>query len=175
MPRHRFERSDTTARIVNYLASHEKGSEISYRELSKVAQISITPRSAKLISARFILERDHNAIWICVRPKVGLRRLNDQEIADRLPKWWLFGARNKLRRGGDQADVVEIGALDINQQARFSIDCIQRELAFESLSKATRRRMERIARGTSNDLPQFSVLEWAISLMPRKKPDQQHE
>jgi hypothetical protein len=80
------------------------------------------------------------------------------------------GARRKLDRGGDQIDVVETQNLDIDQQARFSIDCIQRELAFNSLSRATRQRMEKVARGSSNDLPSFNVLEWAISLTPRKQP-----
>jgi hypothetical protein len=74
-----------------------------------------------------------------------------------------------LKRGGHQSEIVELDALDINEQARFSVDCIQRELAFESLSKATRRKMERTARGTSNDLPAFTAIEWAISLSPRRK------
>jgi hypothetical protein len=80
-----------------------------------------------------------------------------------------LGDRRKLRRGGDQAEVVQVEHLDIDQQSRFAIDCVQRELAFESLSKPTRKRMEKVARGTSNDLPSFNILEWAISLMPRQK------
>jgi len=166
----RFKRSELTDAIVRYLAAHAKGEQVGYDELSRHIGRKITALSHHLIYARRILERDHNAIWICVAPGVGVRRLNDAEIAERLSKWWLFGARNKLKRGGSQGEVVEVGALDIDQQSRFAIDSIQRELALESLSKPMRRRMERIARGSSNDLPSFNVLEWAISLMPRKKP-----
>jgi hypothetical protein len=165
-----FERSEITTRLVDYLRSHDKGSHIPYRELTPLVGQAINAKSTNLTSARKILERDHNAIWVCVVPHVGIRRLNDAEIADRLRVWWMRGARRKLDRGGDQIDVVETQNLDIDQQARFSIDCIQRELAFNSLSRATRQRMEKVARGSSNDLPSFNVLEWAISLTPRKQP-----
>jgi hypothetical protein len=95
--------------------------------------------------------------------------LNDAEIAERLPNWWLNGARNKLKRGGKQADVVEMRELDIDEQARFAVDCIQKELSLEALSKATRKKMEKVARGTSNDLPSFTAVEWAISLTAKPK------
>jgi hypothetical protein len=165
-----FELSEETSRLVAYLRSLEKGQLINYRELAKLVGIDLHSGHHKLTYARFILQRDHNAVWICVKPRVGIKRLTDVEIAERLPSWWLNGARNKLTRGGNQADVVDIKALDIDEQARFSVDCIQRELALESLSKAMRRKMEHVARGTSNDLPSFNVIEWAISLSPRIKP-----
>ena len=162
-----FQLSAETERLVAYLRSLEKGQEVTYSELSRLIGMNVHPAHPKLIYARFMLQRDHNAIWIAVKPRVGLRRLTDVEIAERLPKWWLDGARNKLKRGGDQAEVVELNQLDIDKQARFSVDCIQRELAFESLSKAMRRKMEHVSRGTSNDLPSFNVIEWAISLSPK--------
>jgi hypothetical protein len=162
-----FKRSETTDQLVRYLASQDKGSEINYRELSQIVKMTVRSRTTQLTSARKILERDHNQIWVCIAPNVAVRRLTDPEIADRLPRWWLNGARRKLKRGGDQSEAVDLQQLDVNQQARFGIDNIQRELAFESLSKATRKRMEHIARGSSNDLPKFNILEWAISLMPR--------
>jgi len=164
-----FERSEETEAMVNYLRLLEKNEIVSYSKLSQVAGIKIAPNTPKLIYARFVLERDHNAVWICVRPRVGIRRLNDMEIAERLPRFWLNGARNKLNRGGHQADVVELRELDIDQQARFAVDSIQRELAFDALSKATRKKMEKVARGTSNDLPSFTAIEWAISLSPKAK------
>jgi hypothetical protein len=166
----RFERTEVTDKLVKYLQPHDKGSRLIYKELSELVGQTINSHSTHLTSARKILERDHNAVWVCVTPKVGIRRLNDAEIAERLRIWWMRGARKKLSRGGDQVDVVEMNKLDIEQQSRFSVDCIQRELAFESLSKATRQRMEKVARGTSNDLPSFNILEWAISLTPRKTP-----
>jgi hypothetical protein len=104
-----------------------------------------------------------------VRPKVGVKRLTDAEIQERLPRWWLNGARNKLKKGGDEADVVETNALSIDQQAKFSVDCIQRTLAFDALSRTTRNRLERVARGSSNDLPAFNALEWALALNPRRR------
>ena len=159
-----FKRSEETRRLVEYLRAHEKNAEVSYDELSRVADVTIQPSSPKLISARAILQRDHNAVWVCVRPKVGVRRLNDVEIAERLRPWWMRGARNKLRRAGKEIDVVDTRELDINQLARFGVDCVQRELAFNSLSRATRNRMERVARGTANDLPAFNIVEWAINL-----------
>lgn len=164
-----FKLSEETARIERFLSILNKGDEVTYDKLSEVAGVSISSRSGKLTSARKRLETHHNQIWICVQPHVGLRRLNDAEIAERLPRWWLKGARAKLKRGGEQAEVVNTHQLDIDQQARFSIDSIQRQLAIESLSKATRNRMERVARGSSNDLPSFNVLEWAISLTPPRQ------
>jgi hypothetical protein len=163
-----FELSEETAQLVRYLQAFEKGTLVTYKDLKQILA-KIEPRNGKLRYARYILERDHNAVWIAIKPRVGIRRLTDPEIASRLPEWWLNGARNKLKRGGHQSEIVELDALDINEQARFSVDCIQRELAFESLSKATRRKMERTARGTSNDLPAFTAIEWAISLSPRRK------
>lgn len=163
-----FELSQETAQIVNYLRTIEKGMQVTYVELSRLIGRKMTPQ--KTAYARFMLQRDTNAVWICVRPGVGLRRLTDVEIAERLPTWWLNGARAKLNRGGKQADVVDPRQLDITQQTRFGVDCIQRELAFDSLSKAMRSKMERVARGTSNDLPSFNVLEWAISLTAKPRP-----
>jgi hypothetical protein len=164
-----FELSEETAQIVRYLREQEKGAVITYDDLSTRVGLALRSNHPRVIYARLMLERDHNQVWICVRPKIGLRRLNDVEIAERLPGFWLNGARSKLTRGSKQADVVEMTALDIDQQTRFSVDCIQRELASESLSKATRRRMEKVARGTSNDLPAFTAVEWAISLSPKLK------
>ena len=162
-----FELSEETKALVNYLRSLEKGLTVNYSELSKLTGMRVTSNSPKVRYARFILQRDHSAVWIAIKPGVGLRRLNDAEIAERLPTWWMNGARSKLKRGGDQAEVVDLKQLDIDQQTRFSIDCIQRELALDSLSKATRRKMEKTARGTSNDLPSFNIVEWAISLSAR--------
>jgi hypothetical protein len=161
-----FELSNESESMIRYLRAIDKGNTITYGELSKLVGKQIN--AAKTSYVRFVLQRDANQVWTCVRPNIGLKRLNDAEIAERLPNWWLNGARNKLSRGGDQADVVELRELDIDQQARFSVDCIQRELAIEALSKATRRKMEKTARGTSNDLPSFTAVEWAISLSPKK-------
>lgn len=165
----RFELSDQTAAMVNYLREHAKGAIVTYRELGDIAKMKIIPSTPRLTSARNILQRDHAQVWACVRPGIGVKRLNDVEIAEALPRWWMNGARNKLRRGGDQAEVVELTSLDLDQQAKFAVDCIQRELSLESLSKATRRKMEKLARGTSNDLPAFTAVEWAISLSPKGK------
>jgi hypothetical protein len=166
MPRP-FELSTESAQLINYLRALEKGMMVSYDELSRLVGKKVD--AAKTSYVRFVLQRDSNAVWVCVKPGVGLRRLNDAEIAERLPNWWLNGARNKLRRGGKQADVVEMRELDIDEQARFAVDCIQKELSLEALSKATRKKMEKVARGTSNDLPSFTAVEWAISLTAKPK------
>ena len=165
----RFELSKKTDAIVRYLKEMAKGITVTYSDISKGLGFKIVSNSGPLLYARKVLERDHNAVWICVKPKIGLKRLNDAEIAERLPAWWLNGARNKLKRGGAQTDVVEIHELDIDQQARFAVDSIQAELAREALSKATRRKMEKVSRGTSNDLPAFTAVEWAISLTKKNK------
>lgn len=163
-----FELSDETAAIVRYLQSHEKGSFISYPDLGKAIGIKhISASTPKLIYARKLLEKHHNAVWDCVKPNVGIRRLNDLEIAERLPQFWLNGARNKISRGNDQVDVVDIKQLDIEQKVRFSVHSIQAQLAFDALSKATTKKIAKSARGTSNDLPSFNAIEWAISLSPR--------
>jgi len=168
--KHLFERSAETSRIVHYLRSMEKNAQVTYQELSAHVGILVMARSPKMIHALRILQRDHNAIWVCVAPNVGVRRLNDVEIAERLQPWWMRGARNKLRRAGKEIEVVDTQKLDLDQLAKFGVDCMQRELAFTSLSKATARRMERIARGNSNDLPSFNIVEWAINLSPRRAP-----
>lgn len=168
--KHLFERSAETARIVHYLRAMEKNAQVTYQELSAHVGILVMARTPKLIHARRILQRDHNAVWVCVSPGVGLRRLNDVEIAERLQPWWMRGARNKLKRAGREIEVVDTAALNIDQLAKFGVDCMQRELAYSSLSKATARRMERVARGNSNDLPAFNIVEWAINLSPRKDP-----
>jgi len=164
----RFQVSELTQRIVNCLRLHDKNTLLTYVELSSMIGVDITPSNGKLSHARTILQRDHAQVWICIRPRAGIKRLNDAEIAERLPGWFLNGARRKLHRGGKQADVVELGQLNIDQQSRFAVDSIQRQLASEALSRSTRRRMERAARGTSNDLPSFTAVEWAISLSPRR-------
>lgn len=162
-----FTLSDQTARLVNYLKMLEKGTLVPYGDLSNLIGQRVDARFHKLIYACKMLQRDHNAVWVAVRPGVGIRRFTDIEIAERLPSFWLNGARSKLSRGGHQAEVVELRELDIDQQTRFSVDCIQRELAIDALSKTMRRKMERVARGTSNDLPAFTAVEWAISLSPK--------
>ena len=164
-----IQRSETTDRIVRYLMSLEKDSMVSYDELSRHVGVKVTPNASKLISARRILQRDHNAVWLCVRPGVGVRRLTDQEIAERQRKWFLPGARNKLRRGSHQADVVNVQSLNIDEQARFATDSIIREMALETLSRANRNRVERVARGSSNELPMFNAVEWMLTLSPRSR------
>jgi hypothetical protein len=169
MPQKAFELSTETAALVNYLKLLEKGAVVPYADLARLIHHRVDARFGKLISARRILQRDHNQVWICIRPGVGLKRLTDLGIAERLPEFWLNGAKSKLKRGGSQAEVVEMRELDVDQQTRFGVDSIQRELAFDALSKATRRKMEKVARGTSNDLPAFTAVEWAISLSPKNR------
>lgn len=164
-----FQRSPQTEALVHYLASCAKGDQVDYAKLSEIAGATIDSRSGKLISARRILENTHNQIWVAVKPFVGVRRLDDAGIADRMRDWWLRGARRKVQRGTDQADVVETNKLDLRQQVRFSVACIQANLAQDALSKATQHRVEKVAQGNSNDLPSFNVIEWAITLSPSRK------
>ena len=160
-----FEMKERTRKLVAYLRDVEKGTDITYRELTRHIG---EPVDAKLCNgARVILLRDLAAVFAAI-PKIGLRRLTDLETAELLPSFYLKGARNKLKRGGARADVVDIRQLDIDQQVAFSVSCIQRELAMESLSRTTRKKMEKVARGTSNDLPAFTAVEWAISLSAPK-------
>jgi hypothetical protein len=162
----RFELSERTKKLISLLRFIEKGSEVTYVDLS--AQVGTAINAKNTVYARHILQRDHAAVFVCL-PTLGLRRLTDLEIAERLPGFWLNGARSKLTRGGAQADVVDMHHLDAGQQVSFSVNSIQRELAQEALSKATRRKMEKVARGTSNDMPAFTAVEWAISLSPKNR------
>jgi hypothetical protein len=164
-----FRRSELTDSIVRYLREQPKETRVLYDELSRHTNATIDSRSAALIYARKILERDHNQVWTCVRPRIGLVRANDTQIADRQRDWWLAGARRKIVRGSREADVVDTKLLDIAVQARFATDCIQRELVEQSLSRATRNRLEKVARGTGNDLPAFNAVEWAITLSPKRR------
>jgi hypothetical protein len=164
-----FQQSDETAALVRYLAQHEKGTMVRYAELSRVAKIKIESTTPRLRTARHILVERHAQVWDCVRPNVGLRRLDDREVAELIKPRFIGGARRKLKRGGSHADVVEVERLDKEEQARFALDCIQRELGLSALSKATATRIGKMARGSSNDLPAFNVVEWAISLTPKGK------
>jgi hypothetical protein len=163
-----FQLTELTGALVRYLGQFEKGTRLTYKELSKAVGEKIDSNDHHLISARRILERDHNAVWGCVLPRIGIHRLDDAEIAMRQRDWYLFGARNKLRDGAKQADVVDLERLNLTEQARFATDAIIRELARDALSKATERRIEKVARGTSNDLPSFNAIEWMITLSPRR-------
>jgi hypothetical protein len=165
-----FQRSEVTSALVRYLSQHDKGSRVSYRELSDAAGMPIKASTPYLISARRILQVEHAQIWVCIRPGLCLMRLNDAEIAERQRKWFLPGARNKLTNGARQAEVVELSELNMTEQARFAVDSIVREIAHESLSRATARKIERVARGTSNDHPSISAIEWMISLSPPRAP-----
>jgi len=158
----RFQRSETTSRIIAYLSSLGKGTIVPYDELSRIVGEPIDSRTSKLVTAMRVLKRDHAAVWRRVRPHLGVRRLTDVEIAEDLPRFWLAGARRKLTRGGDEAEVVETTALSINQQARFGVDNLQRELAEEALSRSVRTRL--VSRGTSNDLPTFNIMDLAVAL-----------
>jgi hypothetical protein len=164
----RFVRSEITTQLVAYLAAFDKGSHVDYGKLSERAATPISARSGHLRSARHILQHEHNQVWDAVAPGVGVYRLNDAQIAAHLARWWIPGARRKLRRGGDQASIVRLDQLTVDQQARLATDTIQVELASQALSKATANRLNKVARGTSNDLPSFNAIEWAITLMPRR-------
>jgi hypothetical protein len=163
-----FERSQLTERLVKVLQGFEKNQEVTYQELSRLAKAEINARTPKLRSARFILERDHSQVWLAVAPGVGLRRADDAEIAGRLRSWWIAGARRKLDRGGQQSGAVELTALNKEEQTRFGVDNLQRELAFRALGLPSRRQLEKVATGSSNDMPSLTAAEWAISLMPKK-------
>ena len=160
----KFELSELPRKLVGLLRYLDKGVEITYTDLSR--QIGESVNAKNSIYPRYILQRDHAIVFVCIK-NVGLKRLTDLEIAERLPAFWLAGARNKLTRGGAQADVVDISKLDKDQTVAFSVSSVQRELAAEALSRATKRKMEKVARGSSNDLPSFTIAEWAISLSPK--------
>jgi len=163
-----FERSKLTQRLVDALRAFEKGQQITYEELSKLVKAEVDARTPKLRSARFILERDHAQVWLAVPPGIGLRRADDPEIATRLRSWWIAGARRKLDRGGEQSGTVDVTLLNKEEQARFGVDSLQRELAFRALGIPSRRQLEKVASGSSNDMPALTAVEWAISLMPKK-------
>jgi len=159
-----FERSEVTSKLVRFLSSFDKGTKITYGELSTSVDASITASSHLLRSARSILQNEHNQVWVPMRG-IGIYRLNDVEIAERQRRWWLPGARRKLVRGRNQVATVDAQHLTIDEQARMATANIQTELALQALAKATTTRVGKIARGTSNDLPSFNALEWSINLM----------
>jgi hypothetical protein len=165
----RFVRSEITQRIINYLHPHDKGTLINYQELSRAIEAPIRSTDPKLRSAMEILRKEFNQIWSCVRPKIGVRRYRDPEIVERIDGFHMKGAKRKIKRGDKNADVVEIKQLDPSQLRHFASNAIQRELVLEALSRQTYRKIERVSRGTSNDLPTFSAVEWAINLTRKNK------
>lgn len=169
MKRKPFTRSAATDALVRYLAAFEHGTQLTYTELSSAAGEDITPRSGKLQSVFRILLESHAQVWVLVPPQVGVKRLGHSEIAARDASLHINGARSKLRRGGKIAAQVDAQQLDKDGQVKFSVNCFVRELALQTLSTKTRNRAERVVRGTSNDLPKFDLVEWAVSLSPRQK------
>lgn len=168
-----FVRSELTEALVRFMRSHEMGELLTYKQLSKGVGVPIEPHNGCLEYARRVLEQEHNQVWIAERPRVGLRRLKDIEIADRLPRFHLKGARLKVNRGLGQSSIVDAAKLDIEEQHRFAVSSLHGQLVADALSKATARRIDKVARGSNaNDLPRFSAMEWAVSLMPGKKTKQ---
>jgi len=165
----RFTRSELTKQLVRYLAQHDKGTVIDYAELSQIAGEKVTVNHSKLVYARKLLIKEHNQVWAAI-PKLGLRRLDDVGIAKKLGEWHLPTARNKLKRGGKEARFVDTKQLSADEQTHFAVDCLQQELASQSLSRTTRNKLAKVARGTSNDLPSFNALEWMIPLTRPRKP-----
>jgi hypothetical protein len=163
-----FKRSPLTERLVKYLSSFEKGTQISYDELTRVTGQTINSRTANLAYARRLLENEHLQVWVAVRNE-GIKRCTDKEIAERLPNWHLRTAGRKLKRGGNQSRVVDLKQLAIDEQNLFGVHCLQQQLASQALSKQTHNRLAKASRGTSNDLPQYNILEWALPLTPRKR------
>jgi len=169
MAKHKFELSQRTTSLINCLKVLEKGAELTYPELSRQVGFAVTSTLSNLTYARKALVRDHNSVWVPIRPRIGIRRLSDVEIAERHPGWWLRGSKNKLKNGTKEADVVDMALLSIDEQCKFSVSVIQNNMAQETLNKKTTNRLEKVARGSSNDLPAFTAVEWAISLSPKKK------
>jgi hypothetical protein len=149
-----FVRSELTTALANHLATHDKGTEISYDQLSQVAGETITSRSSHLRSAMRIVLNEHDAVWACIR-NVGIKRLTDQEIAKRFGFRFLRGASNKLRRGRTEIDAVDHQGLTLREQA---------EVAVRVLSAKTRRKLERLSRGIKNDFPSFNIVDLATTL-----------
>jgi hypothetical protein len=162
-----FQRSELTDRIVRYLRELPKEQTITYDELSRNLSAPIKSTSGYLISAREILKRDYGQVWLAVPPRVGVVRLNDTQTAERQHKWWLAGLRRRTRRAEVEAEVVNTKELDHDTGQRFAASCIQRQLVADSLSRTTTRIIA--SRGTSNDLPAFNAVEWAVRLSPPHK------
>jgi len=168
MPK-KFQRSPLTERLLKYLSAFDKGTLIEYTELSKITGEKISSRTANLNYAKKLLEAEYRQVWIAVR-NVGVKRCTDIEIAERLPNFHLRGARGKLKRGGKQTHVVDLQQLNTNEQTKFGVHAMQQQLALDALSRAKYNQIAKSVRGTSNDLPAFNILEWALPLsMPKKK------
>jgi hypothetical protein len=163
-----FVRSELTARLVRYLAALPKGTLATYDELGQSVGEPISARMHHLRSARAILVAEHRQLW-SARPRIGLRRLTDQEIAEKVLPWHLRGARHKLGRGVARSSVAEMSELTPALQQKHAMHNVQAELALQALSRATAARLAKTAQGNSNDLPAFNLVEWAITLMPGRK------
>ena len=164
----KFKRSPLTERLVKYLSSFDKGTSVSYDELTRTTGQTINSRTANLDYAKKLLEKEHLQVWVAVRGE-GVRRYTDKEIAERLPHWHLRTAGRKLKRGGNQSKVVELKHLAIDEQAKFGVHCLQQQLAVQALSRQTHNKLAKASRGTSNDLPQYNILEWGLPLTPPRK------
>jgi len=162
-----FVRAETTDRLIRYLAAFDKGTTVTYGDLSKTLGAPVTSRTSALRSARIALQKEHAQVWHA-EPGVGVRRLTDPQMAELT--WWLRGARGKLNRGRNQGSVADVAVLPADQQVRFAIQNVQAELALQALARPTATRLAKTVRGNANDLPAFNMVEWAITLMaPPKK------
>src|SRR4029077_7273901 len=163
-----FKRSPLTDRLVKYLSSFEKGTQIGYDELSRVVGQTVTSRSTNLNYAKKLLQKEHAQVWVAVRNE-GIKRCTDRDMAERQPNWFIRGAGRKLKRSGKEARVVDLKQLPLDEQSKFGVHCLQQQLAGQALSRQAHTRLAKVARGTSNDLPQFNILEWALPLGPLNK------
>ena len=164
----RFERSELTKSLVRYLAEDEKGARVPHVELSQAVGAAINSRHACLIrpaaSSNGTQIRSGVAFRRCRR--LAAERPGDRAASTRLVFVPCPQSTERGRVAGRCS--VHLDHLNVDEQSRFAVSSIIREVAREALSKAVHRRVEKVARGTSNDLPSFNAVEWMISLSPRR-------
>lgn len=162
-----FQRSELTDNLVRYMGSHDEGTVIPYQELSSFSGTPISSTSSHLQSAKKILLSDRGQCWWAVR-NIGVKRLTPAEAAEKLGTAHLPSARRKLAHGDTVAKNVDVQRLDQDDYQRFQANSTQIAIGIVALSRKLNRGMEKVVRGTSNDMPAFNAADWRIILSPRR-------
>jgi hypothetical protein len=128
-------RKEETDRIIRYLRAHEKGTFLSYDDLSRAIGSAerLNAQHSRLRSAMKTLRDTHLQVWICERPDRGVRRLNDAEIVERAQRSYaeVFEHLRRFQRLRRKKEAHT--ARSANEQAEFAVDSLRRELVEEMM------------------------------------------
>ena len=111
-------RTIEVSRLVDFLQPQEHGARVTYEELSELIHMDARKEGrGKVTSAKRIMEKQHNKIWITVTG-VGIQLANDSEIVLESSKH-LTRAHRAAKRGVKKVGIANYEALDKDGRQSF--------------------------------------------------------